>query len=374
MALELTAGMKLELAKLEQDALIELWDIDLTRLTSVRGKQGIMYRLHNGVNSYGNAVVWKGQTYEPYPIKGTGFEVSAKGTSNRPSLSLSNLFGLVTGLVNEFDDCLDAVVTRRQVYANHLDPINLPDFTGRNYIPNSRNDVSVGLAINNKRYERVATTVNVFDKPFVVTARVKNLVDNNGNLAVRVADPSNSQSNELPTRVTLQGNLFTAYFDAVKDPKRTMLFFYANGKSATKSDWAESEKGSVTYYNLKVEFGTKATAWQRALDDTFTATNEIVNQFVIEQVESLNSELVRFKLAIPTELDGLVLPARMMMSNTCQFIYRSAECGYTGKAVADEKDQPTTDLKKDKCSKCLTGCTLRNNTRNFGAYIAIDKL
>lgn len=238
MALDLTAGMKLELAKLEQDALIELWDIDLTRLTSIRGKQGIMYRLHNGVNEKGEGVVWKGNTYTPYPIKGTGFEVSAKGTSNRPSLALSNLFGLVTGLVDEFDDCLGAVVTRRQVYANHLDPDNFASGVNRNY----------------------------------------------------------------------------------------------------------------------------------------NASNEIVNQFVIEQVESLNSEIVRFKLAIPTELDGLVLPARMMMSNTCQFIYRSPECGYTGGAVADEKDRPTTDIKKDKCSKCLTGCSLRNNTRNFGAYIAIDKL
>lgn len=238
MALELTAGMKLELAKLEQDALIELWDIDLTHLTSARGKKGIMYRLHNGVNEKGDGVVWKGQTYQPYPIKGTGFEVKAKGTSNRPSLALSNLFGLVTGLVDEFDDCLGAIVTRREVYANVLDPVN----------------------------------------------------------------------------------------------------------------------------------------FKSGVNSSYNASDEIVTQFVIEQVESLNSEVVRFRLAIPTELDGLVLPARMMMANNCQFIYRSPECGYTGPPVADEKDRPTTDINKDKCSQCLTGCSLRNNTRNFGAYIAIDKL
>lgn len=238
MALELPVGMKLELAKLEQDALLELWDIDLTRLTSVRGTQGIVYRLHNGVNEKGESVVWKGQTYQPYPIKGSGFEATVKGTSNRPTLAVSNLFGLVTGLVNEFDDCLGAIVCRRQVYANNLDPVNFA---------------------------------------------------NNSN------------------------------------PKHNV-------------------------------------------------NNEIVNYYVIEQVESLAVDVVRFKLAIPTELDGLLLPARMMMSNTCQFIYRSPECGYTGRPVADEKDQPTADPKKDKCSKCLTGCSLRNNTRNFGAYIAIDKL
>lgn len=238
MGLEITAGMKLELAKLEQDALLELWDIDLTNLLSVRGVNGKVYRLHNGVNEKGESVVWKGNTYDPYPIKGSGFEVSVKGTSNRPTLALSNLFGLVTGLVNEFDDCLGAVVCRRQVYANNLDPVNFVNNT------NTKHDV----------------------------------------------------------------------------------------------------------------------------------TKEIVNYFVIEQVESLTTEIVRFRLAIPTELDGLLLPARMMMSNTCQFVYRSVECGYTGGAVADEKDQPTSDIRKDKCSKCLTGCKMRNNTRNFGAYIAIDKL
>ena len=238
MALELTPFMKLELAKLEQDALLELWEIDLTQLTSDRGTRGIKYFLHNGVNEKGESVVWKGQTYQPYPIKGTGFEDSIKGASNRPSLTISNLLGLITGLVNEFDDCLGAIVCRRQVYAYNLDPVNFPNRTNTKHNPN----------------------------------------------------------------------------------------------------------------------------------------NEIVNYFIIEQVESLNSEFVKFKLAVPTELDSLILPARMMMANTCQFVYRSKECGYTGGAVADEKDQPTLDMTKDKCSKCLTGCRLRGNTRNFGAFIAIDKL
>lgn len=236
--LELPVQMKLELAKLEQDALLELWDIDLTGLTSRRGTTGIVYRLHNGVNEIGNSVVWKGQTYTPYPIKGSDFGMKAKGTSNRPTLSISNLFGLVTGLVNEFDDCLGAIVTRRQVYADNLDPVNFKTGTNPKHNPD----------------------------------------------------------------------------------------------------------------------------------------NEVIQNFVIEQVQSLTTQVVSFKLAIPTELDGLLLPARMMMANTCQFIYRSPECGYTGGAVANEKDQRVTDIRQDKCSKCLTGCKLRNNVRNFGAFIAINKL
>ncbi|EQC4399689.1 phage minor tail protein L, partial [Escherichia albertii] len=28
----------------------------------------------------------------------------------------------------------------------------------------------------------------------------------------------------------------------------------------------------------------------------------------------------------------------------------------------------------DKCSKCLSGCKLRNNVANFGGFLSINKL
>ncbi len=54
--------------------------------------------------------------------------------------------------------------------------------------------------------------------------------------------------------------------------------------------------------------------------------------------------------------------------------YRGDECGYHGPAVADEYDQPTSDITKDKCSKCLSGCKFRNNVGNFGGFLSINKL
>ncbi|HBC9552659.1 TPA: phage minor tail protein L, partial [Escherichia coli] len=54
--------------------------------------------------------------------------------------------------------------------------------------------------------------------------------------------------------------------------------------------------------------------------------------------------------------------------------YRGDECGYHGPAVADEYDQTTSDITKDKCSKCLSGCKFRNNVGNFGGFLSINKL
>ncbi|EED1873723.1 phage minor tail protein L, partial [Escherichia coli] len=54
--------------------------------------------------------------------------------------------------------------------------------------------------------------------------------------------------------------------------------------------------------------------------------------------------------------------------------YRGDECGYHGPAVADEFDNPTTDIRKDRCSKCMRGCEMRGMVANFGGFLSINKL
>lgn len=238
MPLTIPDKLRLDLASLEQDTLLELYEIDLSNLTTRNGVRGQVIRLHNGMNEVKQNVVWLGNEYIAYPIHGSGFENKSQGASNRPKLIISNLFGLVTGIVSDFDDCLGAKVTRTRVYAKYLDPVN-----------------------------------------------------------------------------------------------------FANGQNPQHD---RNMKISSIYY--------------------------------IEQMDTLSAESASFTLAIPTEFDNIMLPARTMMANTCSWIYRSPECGYKGGAVADEKDQRTNDISKDKCSKCRTGCKLRNNIQNFGGFIAINNL
>ncbi|EFX11532.1 minor tail protein, partial [Escherichia coli O157:H- str. 493-89] len=51
----------------------------------------------NEQNEKGEPVTWQGRQYQPYPIQGSGFELNGKGTSTRPTLTVSNLYGMVTG-------------------------------------------------------------------------------------------------------------------------------------------------------------------------------------------------------------------------------------------------------------------------------------
>ncbi|MCW7081235.1 phage minor tail protein L [Escherichia coli] len=80
----------------------------------------------------------------------------------------------------------------------------------------------------------------------------------------------------------------------------------------------------------------------------------------IEQCSELSAVSASFVLSTPTETDGAVFRT-YHAGQHCTWTYRGDECGYHGPAVADEYDQPTSDITKDKCSKCLSGCKFRNN-------------
>ncbi|WP_236493780.1 phage minor tail protein L [Escherichia coli] len=189
-----------ECIRAEQTASVVLWEIDLTEVGGER------YFFCNEQNEKGEPVTWQGRKYQAYPIQGSGFEMNGKGSSARPTLKVSNLYGMVTG---------------------------------------------------------------------------------------------NSDA----------------------DPEQ-----------------------------------------------------EVISRWRIEQCSELSAVSASFVLSTPTETDGAVFPGRIMLANTCTWTYRGDECGYHGPAVADEYDQPTTDITKDKCSKCLSGCKFRNNVGNFGGFLSINKL
>ncbi|MBW5818890.1 phage minor tail protein L [Yersinia kristensenii] len=220
-----------EITKVELSPRIDLWEFDLTPIGDQR------YFFCNEANEKGEAIVWQGRTYDLYPIQGCGFEMNGKGPSARPTIIVSNLFGLVTGMAEDMQSLVGAVVVRHRVYARFLDAVNFK-----------------------------------------------------------------------------QGNP-----DA--DP-----------------------------------------------------TQEVVSRYVIEQLSELTAKTAIFVLANPTETDGTVFPGRIMLADICSWAYRSDECSYSGPPVADEFDKPTTDPSKDRCSRCPTGCKLRNNIGNFGGFLSINKL
>lgn len=75
----------------------------------------------------------------------------------------------------------------------------------------------------------------------------------------------------------------------------------------------------------------------------------------IEQKKVENAKFIQWKLSSAFDMDGVRLPFRQIIKNTCTWTYRSAQCGYTG-GYFDKNDNPTTNANEDTCAKRLGSC------------------
>ena len=88
--------------------------------------------------------------------------------------------------------------------------------------------------------------------------------------------------------------------------------------------------------------------------------------WIVDRKASENGIFIEFELAAIFDLAGVKLPRRQIIQNTCTWAYRSAECSYSGGAVADINDNLVTTLAEDVCGKRIASCKLR-----FGTYTVL---
>lgn len=89
-------------------------------------------------------------------------------------------------------------------------------------------------------------------------------------------------------------------------------------------------------------------------DESFVDDVFFVNQKVRESID-----IVEFELAVAFDVEGVQLPRRQVITNSCPWKYRGDGCGYAGPPVADINDVPTSDPATDNCGKRLKSCRFR---------------
>jgi lambda family phage minor tail protein L len=121
------------LQEINPGAVIELFTLQLD--ATLHGSTTI-YRFHNGANLNANGeVVWAGNTYLRFPIECTGFEFTGTGTLPRPTISVSNIFGTLTAIMQDVNqttvgnDLNGAKLTRIRTLARFLDAVNFAPTT-----------------------------------------------------------------------------------------------------------------------------------------------------------------------------------------------------------------------------------------------------
>lgn len=96
--------------------------------------------------------------------------------------------------------------------------------------------------------------------------------------------------------------------------------------------------------------------------------------FYIDRKTTENRDVVEFELCSTFDLAGIRVPKRQCISNICQWVYRSTECGYTGTNYFNTSDVAVGSVAQDACGKRLNSCKIRfgqNAELPFGSFPGI---
>jgi lambda family phage minor tail protein L len=132
---------------------------------------------------------------------------------------------------------------------------------------------------------------------------------------------------------------------------------------------------------------TRIRTFAKYLDAVnFSIGNPLANSSVrfqdeiwyIDQKVSENRFIIEWELASVFDLNGVLLPRRVMLQNSCPYQYRGSDCGYTSTVhLFDSGDVATTEFSLDVCGKRLHSCRIRFGMKYdgipFGGFPGIVK-
>lgn len=114
-----------------------------------------------------------------------------------------------------------------------------------------------------------------------------------------------------------------------------------------------TRKRTLAKYLDEVNFdgGVNPTA-----DSTASFPDDV---YFIDRKVTENRFIVELELTSAFDLQGVKIPRRQIVANSCPFVYRGGECGYAGTNYFTLNDTPTVEASQDVCGKRLSSCKAR---------------
>lgn len=189
-------------------------------------------------------------------------------------------------------------------------------------------------------------------------------------------------TNALKADVVWQGNTYPAmpievsgfeYSGKGKIPRPTMRVQNVDGLMGALVDTYDDMIGTVVTRKRTLARYLDAVNFPGGVNPTADPTAVFPDDvYAVNRKVSHTKLAIEFELAANIDVQGVMLPRRVIVQHICTWGYRSAECGYAGGAVATSQDVPTTDIALDVCGKRPTSCTLRfgaNSPLPFGGFV-----
>ncbi|MHC1658204.1 phage minor tail protein L [Stenotrophomonas riyadhensis] len=357
---------------------------------------------------------WQGQEYGAWPIEASGFERTSDQPPN-PRLKVGNLDGRIADMCMLYGDMVGAKVIRRQTLVKYLDAANYPPIVNLVNFSNNPNgsgwvnngaaaaqlpqEVADGITFTPTRISSNGGTSNnrraplrsfsiaagqsavaTFYVRFGSSQRVRLVLSNTVGGAYRESLFNLNSDGSIAAATAAAGPLELLGFEqrtggVVKITVR-IVYNAANSAAPTLQVGPTSAVvgQDVILLGAQLELGQNATTFQVTTNDpvkdrhpTADPNEHFLDEiWFIERKVSETKEVVEFELTTAIDLNGEQLPGRQIISGVCGWLirggYRGPFCGYTGPAVADANDVPTTDPARDQCGGRVGSCKLR-----FGA-------
>lgn len=104
-----------ELQLLDADARVKLFELDASEIAGDR----LFFHSH----AYDGPIWWQGEEYKPWPVGASGFGRSS-GQQARPTVSVSNVDGVIAAMCALYKDMVGAKLIMRETFAKFLDARN----------------------------------------------------------------------------------------------------------------------------------------------------------------------------------------------------------------------------------------------------------
>lgn len=343
-------------------------------------------------------VTYGGTTFMPFPVSISGIEQSSDGRINELTLSLFNVDNIISRLIedpylsgNNISNSTMAHVNGELVHG--IDPrtvnISVPEaFAISTEFGNSLSRArSNGLFYSDDVVSQYGRTNSTFT--YGQTEAVKG-----------TWEPYKEDSRDLLGGIVEIKTTFANFLD--NWPEYSMVqnvnFNVITVRNSTPyriGDVVRSSRNTssavITDIDLYNNITLSSSISSMVAGDPLYIVNSdadsesyLQDNFKIDQLESLSDHVATFGLVSWLQYFKVVVPKRKYYKNTCQWVYKGAECQYPGPGSLPI---PGTTLRsnpnaigidnavatKDVCAKSLAACTVRNNQIHFGGFSGVGR-
>tara|TARA_R110002020_G_scaffold179279_1_gene372487 strand:- start:7833 stop:9752 length:1920 start_codon:yes stop_codon:yes gene_type:complete len=310
------------LLDLQPTAILEFFQITLTDPKTEKTQTAFF---HNG-SLFGDSVTWQGNKYTAIAMESEGFEMLGDKRLPRPKIKVANQDFLITSLLQNYNDFINAKVVRQKVFLKNIDDVN---FDGGN------------------PWNSANATATISTEDYVVGRKVQ---ESKLFVEFELSSPLDVESFNVNDRAIVANYCFWQY----------------RGQGCRYEGMPIETQGSKAFKDAE---GNAVTPTYRGLDNSQTSFYNDINAEWNPDTEYIKGDIVYIK--------GDLIPHMPISDDKISAIENLTNAKTVFVSVINSNsgihpNEGPSFWQKDVCGKSLSACRKRFNLDNQFTYVRED--